>query len=228
LCCNKESFIIMNKWTNHVWGQISPLFEQIVKHPFVSGLVDGSLGREKFDFYLHQDALYLNDFGRALAFIASKCQNDGHREAFLAFAKDTMEVEGALHSSFLGDFQSRPVVQQSPTCLLYTSYIWRQLSQYPLEVAVASVLPCFWIYKEVGDYILKQTISPNNPYKDWINTYGGEEYGEAVKRAIDIADEMAAQSSPATVTEMTHVFITCSKMEWMFWESAFTQEVWPV
>ncbi len=213
-------------WSQKAWAAIQPIFNQITSLPFLTGLMDGSLERDKFLFYLNQDALYLDDFGKTLAGLAVKSTDRGQVDDFLIFAADTIKVERDLHQVFLGQLDSQ--AEPSPTCLLYTSFMHRQLALAPLEVAMATVLPCFWIYQAVGDFILAGGGPGGNPYQKWIDTYGGEEYGRAVTRAVGIADQMADNGSPMIREQMTKAFILCTKMEWMFWDSAWHLEAWPV
>ena len=216
----------MTKWSQKAWHSIEPVFEAITRHPFLTGLTEGTLERDKFLFYLNQDALYLDDFGKVLAGIAVKSFDRRQVEDFLSFARDTINVERELHRAFLGQIERR--TRPSPTCLLYTSFMHRQLAVAPLEVAAATVLPCFWIYKEVGDYILAREKKDGNPYQSWIDTYGGEEYGRAVIRAVAMVDELAERTTVETREEMIKAFVICTKMEWMFWDSGWKKEAWPV
>lgn len=214
------------KWSDEAWAAIAPLFERITSHPFITSLADGTLPREKFLFYLAQDALYLSDFGKALAGIAVKSQDRSVTEAFLDFAAGTVAVELELHRSYLG--QIDPDAEPTPSCLLYTSFMHRQLALAPLPVTVAAVLPCFWIYQAVGEHILAQPRQPHNPYQSWIDTYGGEAFARSVAQAIAFADSFADKTAPGLRPAMTRAFVLCSKMEWMFWDSAWRMETWPV
>ena len=47
------------KLTDKLWGEIESIYKQILEHPFLRGLTDGSLDQESFRFYVVQDALYL-------------------------------------------------------------------------------------------------------------------------------------------------------------------------
>lgn len=216
------------KWSEQAWQAISEIYTEILKLPFITELMNGSLAKDKFHFYIQQDAIYLADFGKVLAAIAYKSLNTNHTKAFLGFANDTISVEQALHESFLKEIESPFQSEASPSCLLYTSFMHKQFANASLEVAMASVLPCFWIYKEVGDYILANQVQSANPYQEWINTYGGEEYGKAVESAISICDELASHCTEEQRSNMTDAFKMCSKMEWMFWESAYRLEKWSV
>lgn len=213
-------------WSQSAWRRIESVFKNITVHPFLTGLIDGSLERDKFLFYIRQDAIYLDDFAKAMAGVAVKTPRHEHTETFLRLAGDTIGAELELHQSFLGqlDFQARP----SPSCLLYISYIHRQLALAPLEVAAAAILPCMWVYKEVGDFILAAQRRADNPYQSWIDTYSGEDFAVATAQAIAATDELAAGTTEETRRQMTDSFELCAKMEWMFWDSAWRMEDWPI
>ncbi|MDR1223480.1 MAG: TenA family protein [Tannerella sp.] len=213
------------KWSEKAWDAIAPVYKETLSLPFIQELMDGTLDREKFVFYIRQDALYLSDYGRVLATIAAKLTDPEHIETFIGFAGESIAVEKELHETFVAelDAEQRP----SPSCLLYTSFLLRQLNA-PLEVMAAAVLPCFRIYKEVGDYILANGTKENNPYQTWINAYGDEAYARSVKKAIAVCDTLAAQCTPERQCAMTEVFVMCSKLEWLFWDSAYRQEQWKI
>lgn len=216
------------KWSDEAWKAIEPVYKKIKELPFIKELMDGTLDNKKFIFYIRQDALYLADYGKVLTAIASKLSKPDHIEAFIHFAGESVAVEKALHESFLGVLDKKTKVSASPSCLLYTSYLMKQLANSPIEVALAAVLPCFWIYKEIGDYILANQTKENNPYQSWIDTYGGEGFTESVKTAISICDEVAETCTDVQRNAMTEAFVMCSKMEWMFWDSAYKQEQWQI
>lgn len=216
------------KWSEQAWNTARPVYDKIITHPFIQGLIDGSLDEEKFTFYIQQDALYLAEYGKVLTAIASKLTKPEQIEAFIRFADDTMAVEKELHRSFTNKTQPAFDPKPAPGCMLYTSYLLRQLAIAPVEVVAAAVLPCFRIYKEVGDYILANQTKGGNPYQDWIDTYGGDGFEKSVKSAITICDELAAQCTPEQQQAMTAAYLMCSKMEWIFWDSAWRLEQWPV
>lgn len=216
------------KWSQKTRQLADPIYQKTVRHPFITELMSGSLEQQKFLFYLQQDALYLADYGRMLSSIASQLPQQHQIHAFLGFAKETLVVEQQLHRSFFQSMDEHYSLKPSPTCLLYTSYLAKQLAQYPLSVAVAAVLPCFWIYQDVGDYILQHQTQHDNPYQDWINTYSSEMFAEAVQKAITIADELAEESTPKQQALMTESFLTATKLEYVFWDSAWRLEQWPI
>lgn len=216
------------KWSEQAWNAAKPVYDKILIHPFIQGLIDGTLDKEKFTFYIQQDALYLAQYGKLLTAIASRLTKVEHIEAFILFAGDTMAVEKSLHQSFMRDIKSTSGPEPAPGCTLYTSYLLRQMALAPVEVVAAAVLPCFWIYKEVGDYILANQVKGENPYQEWIDTYGGEGFEKSVRLAISICDELAEKCTAEQRQAMTDAYVMCSKLEWMFWDSAWRLEKWPV
>src|SRR3989337_2553888 len=59
-----------------------PLWQAIFAHAFVKGIGDGSLARDRFEFYLKQDYLYLIDFSRVFALACAKSQDLGDMRTF--------------------------------------------------------------------------------------------------------------------------------------------------
>lgn len=211
-------------WSQTAWQTALPVYDAILQLPFVRELADGTLPPEKFNRYIGQDSLYINQYCKVLAHIASRLTDIADTETFLSFAADGVAVEKALHSLYIGDRPS----EMSPACLFYTSLLHAQATQN-VAIEAAAVLPCFWIYLQVGLHIVEtQTDSASNPYADWIATYSDPAFAESTQRAIDICDRLAANADPDTRSRMTEIFLQCSRQEWLFWHSAYTDLRLPV
>ncbi|UTW62673.1 thiaminase II [bacterium SCSIO 12741] len=217
----------MASWYKEISVKTDYIFQQITEHPFIKELMAGTLPKEVFHFYIHQDTLYLAEYKKVLAQIGIQCPDENDTQFFLGAATGIIHVENALHQNFLG--REERVNETSPTCELYISYLSRMAHSKSLEEGLAAVLPCFTIYKQVGDYILaNQSHEGDNPYQDWIDTYGGEEFANSVKQAVEITDKYAVTASPEKREKMNEAFEKASKLEWMFWDSAYHKESWKV
>jgi len=133
-----------------------------------------------------------------------------------------------IHAGYFVAFGINENIPLSPSCHHYTSYLLKEASLSAVEVAMAAVLPCFWIYKQVGDFIYEYQNRSGNPYQNWIDTYAGEEFGLLVEKAIGICDEVAVTCTPMQQRLMTEAFMTSCRLEYMFWDSAWRLEKWPV
>ena len=216
----------MSRWSDSAWEAARPVYEKILEPPFVRALADGTLSAERFRFYLRQDALYLDGYARRLAHIAARRGRKEHTEAFLRFAADGIAVERALHEQFLGG--EHPASEEiSPACLLYTSVLESQATA-PVEVEAAAVLPCFVVYQRVGEAIHAQQQGTENPYRQWIETYADPAFAASTAEATAICDALADAAGDATRRRMTDIFVRCTRMEWLFWESAWQLETWKI
>ncbi len=217
----------MNNWYDKVRGKTESVFQEIIKHDFVLDLMKGTLSKDIFGFYVNQDTLYLSEYTKVLAQVGVKCYEADETQFYLDSATGIIEVEKALHQLFLKEEYINK--EPSPTCELYNSYLARVVNNHSVEVGLAAVLPCFSIYKEVGDYILANQLNKeNNIYQEWIDTYAGEEFATSVAKAIDITNKYANRASQENLKLMEEVFIKTSKLEWMFWDSAYKQEAWRI
>ena len=217
-------------FSKEAWTRIAPLYREILQMPFNQELAGGTLSREQFIHYMLQDAHYLIHFGKALAVTGARAPDPDAVIQFAHSAEACIVVERALHEGFFKTYginaEDAAITKPSPTCSHYISYLLATAHNAPYEVAVAALLPCFWIYGEVGKYLLK-IAAPGNPYQAWIDTYADEAFAEGVRKVITIADSASASTTPAIREEMFEAFERASLLEWMFWDSAYRLETWP-
>jgi thiaminase/transcriptional activator TenA len=218
-------------FSRDAWAANAAVYEKIRTMPFNAALADGTLPAENFRHYIVQDAHYLIAFGRALAVAAAKADDPDGIVQFAEGAKVAIIVERALHADYFArfgvsaeDFAATPL---SPACDHYCSWLLATAWSAPYPVVLAALLPCFWIYAEIGRDIFGRATRPN-PYDAWIDTYAGEDFHAAVRAVIATTDRVAETASPATLEAMHRAFSRATQLEWMFWESAWRLERWPV
>jgi thiaminase (transcriptional activator TenA) len=216
---------------DELWSVMEPVYKQILEHPFLTGLTDGTLPMDRFAYYVGQDAAYLRDYARALALVSAKAPHVENVAMFAAHAQGAIEVESSLHAGFMRDlsdsFADELRAPVAPTTLAYTSYLLRACSQGDFADALAAVLPCYWIYAEVGTALLRRS-SPQPLFARWIETYGGDEFGAIVAAVLDAVDSVGTTIGAAKLAAMRdHVLVT-SKYEWMFWDAGWRRETWPI
>lgn len=212
-------------WSEQAWAAAAPVYEKILELPIVRGLADGSLSAERFRYYVRQDALYLKGYARRLSLLAARLPQRRQQLDFGRFASEGVAAEEALHRFFLDGGTPPSEEEMSPTCLLYTAVLDAQLL-HETEVAVAAQLPCFRVYRRVGEAILRGARLDGNPYRRWIETYGDETFAASARRAVEIGDELAADASEGVRRRMTDAFVLSTRLEGLFWESAWRLERW--
>ena len=150
---------------------------------------------------------------------------------FAKAAEGALVVERALHGSFFKQYGITPQVfaqtPLSPACHHYVSYLLATAYGESYEVLLGALLPCFWIYAEVGRDIHTRAVAAN-PYQAWIDTYAGDDFHAAVRAVIAATDVAAAGVAASLNARMHAAFTRAAQLEWMFWDSAFRLEIWPV
>ncbi|WP_288391727.1 thiaminase II, partial [uncultured Acinetobacter sp.] len=148
-------------FTQLLWQKNTALYEQILNLPFNQELVAGTLAPEAFCHYVIQDAHYLLAYGRALAVAAAKAYDADDVMQFSEAAKIAIVVERSLHNDFMTAFDvSKETFESTPltlACHHYTSFLTATAWSESYPVVLAALLPCFWIYAEVGRAIVSQS-----------------------------------------------------------------------
>jgi thiaminase/transcriptional activator TenA len=135
-------------------------------------------------------------------------------------------VERELHERHVRDLGAW---QRSPTCTAYGSYLLSLTTLGCYPVLVAGVLPCFWIYDDVGRRLRERVGDlTGHPYGDWIATYGDPAFAASARAARAVLDRVAEGQGAGTLDRMREAFTTAARYEWMFWDAAWRRESWPV
>ncbi len=220
------------QFTDGMWSEIEPHYASILALPFNQELAAGTLSVERFTFYMMQDAHYLGAFARALATAAAKAPSAAAQVKLAGSAKDAILVERALHEGFFRTFGVSPerfaVTPASPTCSAYGDFLLATAYRDPFAVGVAALLPCFQIYHEVGKRLHALAQQPGNPYQRWIDTYKDEAFGQSVREVLALTDAAHDEAGAAERRSMREAYLKAVRYEWMFWDSSYRLEAWPI
>ena len=222
-------------FTDRLWAAYQPIWEQQIQHPFLHALVDGTLPRENFSFYIRQDARYLDEFAKAFAFAVTKAGSQAEMQYFAERLLHTLAVEQALHYGFAEQFglsiESVRSTPLAPTNYAYTRHILYTAATDSLAALLAALLPCAWIYAAVGEHFARLLGGPpaaDHPYAAWISLYASPEFAEVGDWLRARLNERAATLPDAELARLEGLFLASCRYEWMFWDMASKLEIWPV
>jgi thiaminase/transcriptional activator TenA len=226
-----EPMTTPSTFSQQLWDAAAPIYDAIGVHPFISGLADGTLPKACFGYFIVQDSHYLRDYSRALALTAARAHDDDEVAMFAGHAANAIAVERDLHAGLLGDLDLTSVdvdaAGSGPATTAYMSYLTAVCATGSYAEAVATVLPCYWIYREIG-HLLAARSSPDPLYARWITTYGSPEFDTIVNQVLTAADRVGADLGAAERSRCVRHFTTTSRYEWMFWDAAYRRLEWPV
>ncbi len=210
-----------------------PIWDAQLRHPFVKALGKGTLSKRKFKYYIQQDALFLGELARVFAAAAQKAPDADSALKFGKLFEDTILVERGLHEQYGKQWKMTPKqmakVTMAPTNYAYTQHMLQVAHAGTAAEITVVALPCAWIYCVVGQHLLKSgPPSSKHPYRDWLMMYSSPEFAEVQQWMRNQIDKWVSMAGEHEKQRMLKSFVTSSRYEWMFWEMAWREEVWPV
>ena len=215
-----------------LWETMSPTFERIITHPFIRELVDGTLPEAAFVRYLVQDDFYLREYGRCWALL-------GARSPVLS---DLVEFTGKVNSSLREEqetqvelldalgFQQADLMSKAeptPSCLAFNNFIKEACGTRAYHEGFVAVLECPWVYWELAKRLAVEG-SRHPVYQKWIDGYALGEIGEATIKLLEIWKRIAADLGPRALESADDHARLAVRYDWMFWDSAYRDERWPI
>ena len=217
----------MKSFSHQLRIEAGPIWTRIFDQPFLQEIKEGVLPLEKFRYFLAQDYLYLEGFGRAVALALAKAP--GPKALEKLSHRVLTPLERLLHQKLLGELgftrEDIDKLRRSPTNTAYVNHMLKTASLYALGPTAAALLPCPWTYHE-----LKSTLgqSEHPIYGQWTKFYVSGMLQDSVDDWRGFVDREAQEAGPCELDAMREAFMTSSRYEYMFWDMAYSLEQWPV
>ncbi len=208
------------------------IWRAIESHAFLRELHAGTLPMNRFTYFILQDYVYLLDFAQVLCHGGARSPDLETLELFCRHALGAVEVERSFHASFgktIGLSRKQlDAVPKGPVTQAYIGHLQSVARGGSLGELVGAVLPCYWIYGEVGRRLYRNRPRKPKIYREWIETYASESFWKPVREQIQLMDKLGAAASTGERKRMADHFVLSSRYEYMFWEQAYQVEGWPV
>ena len=200
--------------SSRLWSENTDVTSQILTHPFVRGIGDGSLARELFAGYVAQDAFFLESFARAYA-LALVRSADTATLLTLADLLAGVREELGLHASYADSWGiDMTGVTPWPATLAYTDFLLATAATQDAAAVYAAMTPCMRLYAWLGRSLDAEAAGP---YAQWVQTYadpGFEALAAQLERLLDDQDV----DTPAVQA----TYRRAMQLELGFFEAAFT------
>ena len=221
------------RFTEHLRQQTADLRQQVLQHPFVTGIGNGGLPLEAFRFYLCQDYIFLVDYSRVLALAAAKAGDLETMGRFTGLLHETLNTEMDLHRGFAAKFGICPgeleSTQAAPGTRAYTQHLLATAYSGDLADIAAAILPCMWDYSDIGQNLAAQGVpSPQPLYDEWIQMYAAPEFAALADWLRGLLDRLGSGAAPDRQVRLSRLFADSCRYEYLFWDMAYRQETWPL
>ena len=207
-------------FTRELWDKAAKkVWPETLNLPFIRALRDGTLPEEQFGFYLVQDAYYLREYSRALATVGAKAPEAEDQVWWTQSATVAIEAESDLHRNWISQHHVEADTPPSPVTLGYVNMLTSTAAFSDYFVGAAVVLPCFWLYAEVGLH-LAESNHPEHPYNAWLSMYGGDDFTDAVRMALNSVEKALSVANEKQREEAAEAFMYACYYEREFFDQA--------
>ena len=202
------------------------VWKEYNKHPFVMGIQNGDLDKEKFRYYMIQDYLYLEDYAKTFAVGVAKAKSLKIANLFAKYIS-VMNGELNVHKGYLSrlkvtdeDIKNTP---RSLDNLSYTSYMLRVAYEEGEGEILTAILSCAYSYEIIAKNIVKTKPDSINDdfYGDWIKGYASEEYAKNNAILLNELNILSENYTEAQLKHLADIFTSCSRYELAFWEMSW-------
>lgn len=202
------------------------IWESYNKHPFVMGIQNGTLEKEKFRYYIMQDFLYLKDYAKTFAVGVAKAKSIEMAKLFAKYI-DVMNGELDVHSGYMAKLnvtqKEIDTMKTSLDNLSYTSYMLRVAYEEGEAEILTAILSCAYSYEVIAKKMIE-----NNPssvdddfYGDWIKGYASEEYADGNAVLLDMLNVLTENYTEVQINHLIDIFVACSQYELLFWQMSW-------
>jgi thiaminase/transcriptional activator TenA len=201
-------------------------WEAYVNHRFVRELAVGTLSREEFLAWMIQDYLYLIHYARAYALLVYKSETVAQMRDAATIVFGLLNNEMSLHRRQLSEAGVTEVdldqAEESLETLAYGRYVLDRAQAGDALDLVVTLSACLAGYGEIGQRLLADptTKLDGNPYRDWIETYGGADYNDLVRVGLGSLEALSrGHGGPARYPLLLKEFRQAVRLEAAFWDA---------
>jgi thiaminase (transcriptional activator TenA) len=194
-----------------LWQDSAEVAQACEEHEFVRGIASGELDRDRFVFYVEQDAFFLAAFARAYALAFAKAP-DAQAMGDIRALLDGVFDELRLHEQYARRWGARLDPEPAAATLAYTDFLLRVAWSEPISHILAAMTPCMRLYAHLGQR-LAPTAAAASPYREWVDTYADPEF-EALAARMEALLDATDDASPA----VTEHYRTAMRLELAFFD----------
>lgn len=217
----------MRKTIDCLMEAVKDIWAQYNEHPFVRGIQDGTLDREKFRYYIIQDYLYLEDYAKSFAIGIAKAKSLETTRLFSGYINALTGGEMDIHRGYMGKFSvTREELAGTPRSLdnlSYTSYMLRVAYEEGEAEILTAILSCAYSYEVIAKKIVADNpaAAEHDFYGEWVQGYASERYAEENKILLETLEKLTKDYTEEQIKHLVDIYVACSRYELAFWDMSW-------
>lgn len=216
--------------TERLLASAHDLWKSYNEHPFVLGIQNGDLAREKFRFYTIQDYLYLLDYAKVFAIGLSKADDPAVMHTFAQYIVQIMDCEMNVHEGYMAELSITPeelrTAKPALANLSYTAYMRACAEAGGPAEAITAVLACAVSYEHIAKEILRRKPDADKHpfYGAWVESYASDAYAQENVVLCELVNKLTADYTEPQLEKLCEIFRNCARYEAGFWDMAWKLE----
>lgn len=217
------------RWSGTAFALAKPCTDALAVHPFLTAAFDGTLRKPVFVRYLLQNIGYLQNYALCLQAMADRVKRlqgfDEEAASLLVWAEETrslrtwtIDYAGAL----LGKQVQPERIPATSALLAYEDFESKNVRDEDAGEAMASLLPCFYVWDVFGRALRPGARIEGNPMRSWVEGMGSEAAAASAAKAAALADRLAGRTDDSGRSLMTAVFLAGCWLEWQLFDAVMT------
>ena len=205
-------------------------WQQVIEHPFIIELGEGTLDSAIFNVYFDQDYLFLRDWAILLSLATAKAPDfDSARELVSFLHLGLGGEEGLFQEAFRERGISREAakeLQYLPATQHYSGYLRTQAYEGSFTEVVATLLAVEWPYLDWAVRAEQAGQKPDNHYyQTWIDIHTSPGMSGFVSWLQSVVDASAPTQEQRD--KLQEIFKNVLRYEYQFFDMAYRGESWP-
>lgn len=207
--------------------RVKDYYAEYLAHPFIKGLLDGTLAKEKYERYLIQDTHYLKDYSKVFAHVYLQLDDVKDLQFLHTCIGVVMSEETNMHIKYLADFgldvfKVEALMEEQAT-RDYLNFMLQYAPENDAAKLFCAALPCTLTYEFIGKTLKEKRIEAGgeNYYDNWIDAYAGPEFEDFSIKSVELMDKMVEKMSNEEKNELIEIFVESCKYEMGFWDMSY-------
>ena len=205
----------------------SVLWEDMVHHPFVNEMGDGTLPPDKFKRYFLQDYVFVKDLVTMSGQAVARAPDMESASVFNNFLVGILDPENDLFVRAFKEFgassEEYSSVGANPTTQAFGDFVVRTAVEGTFDDIALVLFVTEGTYLDWGSRLLEEGANPDSPtYREWIYLHSPEVLGSLVRWL----EAYINHSTSMDRLRADYLFKTTLRYEYLFWEAAYSGNDW--
>ena len=216
----------MDNFHQRLLSQAQEIWSAILNHHFLKMTAEGSIPDKTFKTWIQQDYVFVQEAIPFVAVLLAKAPIH-LRPIFIQILSGLDRELELFRRNATAHGVNLENVTPSPTCYSYNQFL--MTTAYNSSFAESFTV----LYAAEKAYLdswmeVKNNLKIQSPWQEFIDNWTNEEFQQFVNWLTSTVNELATGKPEGELRRMEELFLITARYEYLFWEMAATEEIWPV